>query len=113
MLNPPLEKLTKRSDYLAAAKTDVRWIAPAFILQIYARPHEVTARYGITASRKVGGAVQRNFAKRRLRTLVRTLLASHTRSGTDYVLIARPPLLKLPFAQITHDLKKALTTLQK
>jgi len=109
----PLEKLTKRSDYLAAATTEVRWVSPAFILQIYARRTDVSPRYGITASRKVGGAVERNFAKRRLRTLVHTHLSSHARSGTDYVLIARPPLLTLPFARITHDFEKALKTLQK
>jgi ribonuclease P protein component len=62
-------------------------------------------RVGFTASRKVGGAVLRNRAKRRLRAAALPLLA---REGHDYVLVARTATLSRPFAELTRDLEKAL-----
>lgn len=65
-------------------------------------------RYGITASRKVGGAVARNRAKRRLRALLRQVLPQVGRPGTDYVLIARQESLKRNFALMKQELIQAI-----
>lgn len=54
-----------------------------------AQPPEGAARIGFTASKKVGGAVVRNRAKRRLRALVDAVAPERARRGWDYVLIAR------------------------
>ena len=68
-----------------------------------------TLRVGFTASRKVGGAVARNRAKRRLRAAAAATLPLLGRQGHDYVLVARAATLSRPFAQLTHDLEKAIT----
>lgn len=111
MRNSPLGKLTKRSEFLAAAQTELKYITPAFILQLHNRTSEGSARYGVTASRKVGGAVQRNFAKRRLRALIHQTLLGHIRPGTDYVFIARTKILTIEFARLTQELEKILKRL--
>lgn len=56
-------------------------------------------RVGIIAGRSVGGAVQRNRAKRLLREAMRAL-SSHINLGWDLVLIARQPVLKATFQQV-------------
>ncbi len=66
------------------------------------------ARIGFTASRKVGGAVQRNRAKRRLRAAAAATLPLLAREGHDYVLIARTATLSRRFAELIRDLSKAL-----
>jgi ribonuclease P protein component len=72
-------------------------------------PKAATIRVGFTASRKVGGAVSRNRAKRRLRAVAAATLPLLGRAGHDYVLIARTATLSRPFAQLTSDLEKAIS----
>ena len=108
-----MERLKKRSDYLHIAKAGKRVVTPAFILQVYSRNAEDPARVGFTASRKVGGAVERNRAKRRLRALARQFLTPLACKATDYVLIARQEALRRPYALMAEDLEKALATLNK
>lgn len=63
---------------------------------------------GFTASRKVGSAVERNRARRRLRAVAREVLPAAGRSGYDYVLIARATTLRRPYIELAKDLKTAL-----
>ncbi len=65
-------------------------------------------RFGLTASRKVGGAVDRNRARRRLRALAREILPLAGRPGTDYVLIARTETATRAHAALRADLERAL-----
>lgn len=86
--------LTRRADFLAAARAKRRSMG-AFTLQARRRnpdeaPGEV--RIGFTCSKKVGNAVARNRAKRRLRAIAREVLPAAGRPGWDYVLIGRPDL---------------------
>lgn len=69
------------------------------------------ARVGFTASRRVGGAVQRNRAKRRLRALARRVITALGREGYDYVLIARTQTLTRGFAELENDLGAAISAL--
>jgi ribonuclease P protein component len=81
------------------------------ILQAAARPPGLegrAVRVGFTASRKVGNAVVRNRAKRRLRAAAARILSHEGRPGTDYVLIARGTTAERPFAALLVDLDTAL-----
>jgi len=86
---------------------------PALILQVYQRTSENPTRIGFTASRKVGGAVERNRAKRRLRALARQFLTPLACQGTDYVFIARQEILTRTYALMAKDLQKALAAFHK
>jgi ribonuclease P protein component len=81
-------------------------------LVLQAAPHPLGARYGVrvgfTASRKVGNAVVRNRAKRRLRAAAARVLSNQGKSGMDYVLIARGATAERPFAALLTDLELAL-----
>ena len=108
MLNTTLERLTKRSEYLNVSKKGRRCIKPAFIVQACAHRDNAMVRYGITASRKVGGAVERNRAKRRLRALIKQILPAYGSPGMDYVVIARKAALSRAFARMIEELKAAM-----
>ena len=89
---------------------------PGFILQAAARPVETesgTVRIGFTASRKVGNAVIRNRAKRRLRAVAAQVLAQHGRPGTDYVLIARSTTGDRAYLELVADLETALHQVER
>ena len=66
---------------------------------------------GFTATRKVGGAVVRNRAKRRLREAARLLLPELASPGFDYVFIARGGVTTRPWPRLLDDVKSALISL--
>lgn len=105
-------RLKRRSEFLATAASGRRWVAPSFILQVAPRPGEAVepcleAGLGFTSSRRVGNAVQRNRAKRRLKEASRLLLPKAAASSHNYVLIARSAVLTCPFQTLIDDLNKA------
>ena len=103
-----LEVLTKRADFVAASKAR-RYATPSIHLQGRKRGDEAPPRVGFTCSKKVGNAVARNRAKRRLREVARLILPEHGRAGWDYVLVGRPETTAaLPFTQLQADLIRAL-----
>ncbi|MEE4117719.1 MAG: ribonuclease P protein component [Paracoccaceae bacterium] len=109
---PPLAGLTRRADFLAAARARRAGTA-GFLLQARRRGEGEgeagTARVGFTCSKKVGNAVTRNRAKRRLRAVVREVLPDAARPGWDYVLIGRPgATVDRPFPALLDDLRDAL-----
>ena len=72
---------------------------------------QTLVRVGFTATRKVGGAVVRNRAKRRLREAARALLPELGRPGHDYVFIARSGTATRRWARLLDDVKSALIRL--
>lgn len=66
------------------------------------------ARIGFTASRKIGGAVSRNRAKRRLRAAAAAVMPGRVSVGHDYVLVARSGVLTCVFAKLVAELISAL-----
>lgn len=115
---PSLARLTRRSEFLRTASARKKWVTPGVIVQARARqPGEALAaggdddrqaRIGLTVSRKVGNAVQRNRARRRLRALARDLLPEMGRPGTDYVFIGRRATPTRPAADLRSDVATAL-----
>jgi ribonuclease P protein component len=101
-----------RPDFLAAAKA--RSCAKgAVVLQDRARKDDVdTVRVGFTATKKVGGAVVRNRAKRRMRAAARQMVPLFGRPGHDYVLIARNGAPTRPWGRLLDDVKSALLSLR-
>ncbi len=101
-----------RADFLRVAATRRRAVMPGLILQAASRPEgtgsDATVRVGFTASRKVGNAVIRNRAKRRLRAAAACVLSDAGRPGSDYVLIARAGTADRPYPALVADLETAL-----
>ena len=107
--------LKKRSDFLRASRAR-RIATPGFILQQRRRicGSIEGVRIGYTCSKKVGNAVARNRAKRRLREIARLSLPDLGREGFDYVLIGRAQkTAALPFAQLLGDMRAALKKLNE
>jgi len=112
-----LETLRKRADFLRASRA-AHTPTAGFVLQMRERqPQEADTdliRIGYTCSKKVGNAVARNRAKRRLREIARLTLPAHGKPGHDYVLIGRhEATASLPFDRLLADLRKALEKLHK
>jgi len=60
------------------------------------------------ASKKVGNAVKRNFAKRRLRAL---FINKELKKGT-FILVAKKDILDIDFKQLKHHFNKSLKALK-
>ena len=105
-----LVRLKSRADFLRVAATRRRAVRPGLVLQAAAAPpgSGEMVRVGFTASRKVGNAVVRNRAKRRLRAAADEVLACDGRPGTDYVLIARAGTGERPYRALLDDVAAAL-----
>lgn len=106
-----LDRLLVRRDFLHVAR-GLKRVTHGLVLQARPRGTKDTGiRYGLTATRKIGGAVTRNRARRRLRALAREILPQFGRAGLDYVLIARKDSGAREFAALREDLKYALRKL--
>ncbi len=107
-------RLKKRADFLRIAALRRKWVSPGLILQaapvglVPSEESAVGVRVGFTVSRKVGNAVARNRAKRRLRAAVAEIFPQSAQLGLDYVLIGRRETIERPYALLLQDLRTAL-----
>ena len=121
-------RLKRRAEFLQVAAANRKWVAPGLILQVRRQPstesenNDATlaaaakvvrepVRVGFTASRKVGNAVARNRARRRLRAVAREVL-DHAEPGNDFVLIARPATVARDYQALVSDLVAGLKRLK-
>ncbi len=113
-----LTRLKRRPDFLKVAATRRKWVAPGLIMQ--ARHHgadetdppgTAPLRIGFTVSRKVGNAVQRNRARRRLKAVADDVLKVHAPGGYDLVVVGRQATLDRPYRDLVEDMKTALKRL--
>jgi ribonuclease P protein component len=102
--------LKKRRDFLRVRGAGRRWAAPGLVLQVAPAADAETGlvRVGYTATRRIGNAVARNRAKRRLRAAVAHVMPTSAQRGCDYVVIARAATLARPFDALIGDLAAAL-----
>ena len=106
-----IDKITKRSDYLRASKSKY-FRSNSFIIQFYNRVDDLEPRYGVTATKKIGNAIKRNKAKRRIRNLVKDLLPKYGKNGYDYVFIAKENLINEDWEVLKEESTSVLKDLK-
>ncbi|MDP3172917.1 MAG: ribonuclease P protein component [Phenylobacterium sp.] len=107
----PIERLRKRPEFLACAQAP-SCARGAVVVQARNRSDGAAlVRTGFTATRRIGGSVVRNRAKRRLREAARLLAPQFAAPGFDYVFIARGGVTTRPWPRLLDDVKSALIRL--
>lgn len=125
-----VERLKTRRDFLRVAGKRRKWVTPGLILQAAPMPEQdrvppapasadggdetkptppSRARVGFTVSKKVGNAVARNRARRRLKAAAADLMPELATADTDYVIIGRGMTLDRPWDDLKRDLRIALS----
>jgi ribonuclease P protein component len=107
---PKITRIQKRADFLACAKAP-HCARGAVLIQARARDDSPLVRAGFTATKRIGGAVERNRAKRRMREAARLILPDLAHPGFDYVFIARGGVTTRPWPRLLDDVKSALLRL--
>jgi ribonuclease P protein component len=100
-------RLTKRREFLAAA-SGRRFHTERMTVQGLLRDDANGLRFGLTVTRKVGHATERNRIRRRLRHAVRCVAVDHRDGHADVVVIGRRAALAAPYRLLVEDLQRAL-----
>lgn len=107
----PVIRLKRRADFQKAAASGDKWVTPGIVVQAF--KHNLDQiRIGFTVSGKVGNAVVRNRARRRLKALAQELPPKMTQGGWDVVFIGRTATLERPFDALRVDMLTALKKLK-
>jgi ribonuclease P protein component len=102
-----LTRLTRRGEFLKVASRGRKAARPGLVLQAMPQPSG-GLRLGFTATKKIGNAVARNRAKRRLREAARLMLGAAPPAGWDLVLVARDATGARDWQKLLGDLRGAL-----
>lgn len=107
-----VNSLKASSDFQRVSRLGKKCVFPVFtMLALRREGEEASFRLGLTVSRKVGNAVARNRAKRRLRAVARQCLAPEKRGGFDIVLIGRASAAERDFSLMQQDFLQGLEKL--
>lgn len=109
--NNTVTQLKKRPQFLFV-RAGVRAAQPHVVVEARRRAGDGPIGLGLTATRKVGNAVIRNRARRRLREAARLLLPSLGLAGVDYVLVARQSTSEADWSALLDDVRNALIRLR-
>jgi ribonuclease P protein component len=102
-----ITKLRKKSDFAKVATSGKKTFAPSLIIQTALSEGE-GVRVGFIASKKVGCAVLRNRAKRKMRALAKEVLSTRAKTGWDYVLVAHPSVPAKSYGSLKKELEQAI-----
>ena len=100
-------KLTSSADFRRTYAEGKRASAGGLATHVLATTEDRPPRIGVTTVRGLGGAVERNRAKRRVREAVRAL-REEIRSGSDVVVVASAAAPKVDFQEMVDNLRSAL-----
>jgi len=102
------DRLRRRADFLRVAAKGRKAATHGLVLQALPRNDQAAARIGFTVTKKIGNAVVRNRARRRLKEAARLELTQHPLSGVDLVLIGREATGARDFLDLRDDFRRAL-----
>ena len=111
---PPSSRLLKHRDFERVYQKGSRQFSGNLTV-FYVRRQQENApgpRVGFTVSRALGGAVERNRIRRRLREAIRACLP-HLRAPLDVVINPKKAVLKMEFAALEAELGRAFEAVQK
>jgi len=106
--NSPPETFKRRAEFLRLAARGRKISRPGLLMQVLAGTGEAPLRAGYTATKKLGNAVKRNRARRRLKEAARLALAGRDLQGVELVLVCRQDSATLPFTRLQANLAAAL-----
>jgi len=105
-MGAPVERLKRRREFLNVAASRRRFVTPGMIVQFLPQD-SIRPRVGFTVTKRVGNAVVRNRARRRLREAAQRIMPLHA-AAADYVLVGRAETLTRKFPELISDLESAL-----
>ena len=111
-----LQTLKKRKNFILSNQFAKKCHSKNFILQKYkdSEQKNINLRFGFTATKRIGNAVYRNRAKRRMKALITLFLKNDISSfdlRSSYVLIAKISLIQTSFANLENEMKHCLSRL--
>ena len=111
-----IKTLKKRKDFVLSNKFGQKSFNKNFILQKFspADQNNLDIMFGFTATKKIGNAVKRNRAKRRMRALISIFLKEKAYwfdNTSTYILIAKKSLIKASFLDLKAEMKECLDKL--
>ena len=106
-----LGRILKRSEYLRIKHEGTSVATPGLVIQAVSGIDQREApcpRVGYIVSKRVGNAVKRNRARRRLKSVAADILTRNGLPAWDYVFIGRVTTLERSYDSLLEDAKVAL-----